>query len=292
MTQTSSMGHQTRIGISKASPTTQEIEFISCDMGAKNQHVQSDGIRGQRGRQSESVLDGIIDVSGSLVLEPRYEDLIVMLELILGTAAAPNYTLAEVVPFFTLDFKKIADTYRYANCKVNTATFRSARNQPLQLTLDIVGKTETGSISFPNIAATLSALQPYIHHQLVMTIGGTAYELDNLEVSISNALLTDRYNNSQTRTDIPEGDRVITVSATFPFTTDQAALYGMAVAGLAGANTAVWTNGAHVLTMTFGKLQAPTISPGVGAKNQEITRTIQFNARKIGATAELAVSST
>ena len=286
MPQPASIGYATMLGVGASAPTTKEIEFISCDLAARAQQVQSDGIRGLRGRQAESVVDGVTEVSGLLVLEPRADELAALLPFILGgTPAGNSYPLADALPPFVVDLAKVADVYRCAGCKVNRATFQSSRNRPLQLSLEIQALTETGGVTFPAISGSLSTQPPFIHHQAALTLSGAAYACDNISVVIDNGLITDRYLNSRTRVSLPEADRVVTLAADFPFTTDLSSLYNLAVAGLPGAVS--WTSGALQLAFTFAALQAPTIGPAIEAKGRELVRRISFQARRLGATAEL-----
>lgn len=273
-----SLHHASRVGVGATSgaASTLELEFLSCGIGKDAQHVQSDAVRGNRDRISETVVEGVYSAGGSLVLEPRQAELDFFLPKILGGGSNPTYTLAATVPEFGVDVEKVADCYRYAGMKVNSATFSSGPNQPLQLAMDIQGKTETGSISFPSIAGTLSDVPPYIHHELVLTLGGTAYDCQAISITLDNSLMLDRFMNSQTRTELPAQDRFITVDCTIPFETT--ALYDVAVAGIAGS--AVWTKGAFSLTFSFAKLQVPSKPVIIQGRGGELLQQLQFVARK------------
>lgn len=286
-----SMGWATRTGIGFGADTaaTKEYEFLSNSVRKVAQHVQSDGIRGIRGRQSESVVEGTYGVDGDLVLEPRIDEIEALLELALGgTASAHVVNPADLLPEFLLDVAKGNDSYRYAGCKVNSLTIRSAANQPLQFALSIAGKTEA-SITFPDIRSTLSAARPFIHHQCVFTIGGTARKVANVELTINNALILDRFFNSQTRTEIPEGDRICTVAADFPNTTDENDLYNIAIAGL-GTNSIVWSSGGTSLSLALAKLQAPAEGAQITNRNTEVGRRIAFDIRRATSTAEIVAT--
>lgn len=258
------MGHQLRFGLGALASTnaTREFDVLSNGLKKTGSLVSNPGIRGTRSHMAAPVAEGTYAVGGPLVLEPRPDDLAFLLPYILGGAAVLNtYALAETVPELVANFTKGLNNLRHNGLKVNTAVFRSATNQPLQLTLDLQGKTEEAGIAMPAISATLSALQPYIHHQLVATLGSTAYDVDNVEITVNNALALDLFRNSQTRQELPEGDRIVTVACDFPHTADEAALYDIAVAGIAG--TFVWTNGAFSLGFSFANLKAPTDAPVV-----------------------------
>lgn len=285
------MGHARRVGIgaTASAAATREFEFLSCTVAPDNEHVQSDGMHGYRDYIAEGVVEGVKRVRGVLEIEPRPDDLAFLLPYILGAAASgTTFALAETLPDFILDVDKGPKICRYAGCKVNTATFKSAAGRPLSLALDIIGQTEDSTISpFPNIASTLSVLQPYVHHQGVLTLGGTVFNADDLEMLIDNALLGDRFYMSQTLIGIPEGNRIVTVSFTSPFTTDENTLFNVAVGGLTGS--LAYTNGGVSFTSTFGKVQKPQKGPGLPAKVQEVTNRHVFQARRTGATPSINV---
>lgn len=289
------MNYARKVGTAASAPSDLQHAFLRCTVAKNAQHVLSDGIRGVRGRQSEEVVEGVYAVGGELTLEPRPDTLNWWLQQIMGgtPSGTPSViALAETLPDFVLDVDKGADAMRYTGCKVNQATFRSSANQPLQLSMDIQGKTEDNTITFPSISASLSMLQPYMHHNIGttgLTIGGNNFKPDNVEIMIDNNLLLDRFLSSQTRTDLPEQDRTVTLTCDFPFTTDESTLYDIAVAGLAA--TLQYTMGGYSLLFTFPKLQAPTVGPTIDQRTGELMRRISFVARRSGSTQELTVTN-
>ena len=168
--------------------------------------------------------------------------------------------------------------------KVNTATFRSSQDaQALELEMDVQGKTETGSLSFPDIAASLTDLQPYTHYQCTVTLDSTPYtDVFRVEVTIDNALILDRFGTSQTRSELPEGDRIITVTLDMPFTsTEESAFYDLAVAGIDAEIK--WTASPYEFIMTFVQLQKAEGEGGgpvINARGEEIGQTLVFTARE------------
>jgi hypothetical protein len=288
------MGHATKVGIAAAAPSTLQLEFESCGVGQQGSHVQSPGIRDGRSYHSESVVDGPYTVGGPLVMAPRPDELDALLPYILGAAEiADVFALAETIPDFVLDVEKVADSgttgYRYSGCKMNSATFRSAAGGLLMLEMDVQGKDEA-EISFPAIGGTLTVLQPYIHHQLVLTIGGQAYQPSTIDITINNALILDRFLNSQTRTELPESDRIVTCNFTVPYDANaRNNLYGASVAGLAA--TAKWTNGNRSILFTFGVLQFPKPPIVIPGRTGELMATFAAQARMLSATRELVVTN-
>jgi len=272
------MHFATRVGVgaTSGSASTLELEFLACQIGKTGQHIQSPAIRGSRDEIAETVVQGTFTVGGSLSIEPRQAELDFFLPKILGGGTNPTYTLAATVPEIGVDIGKVADSYRYAGMKINTATFRSGPNQPLQLEMDIQGKTETAGITFPSIASTVTNVPPYIHHEMVLTLGGTAYECSACEISIGNVLMLDRFMNSQSRTELPEQDRKITLKVTVPFSVTT--LYEIAIAGIAG--TVVYTKVPFSLGFAFDKLQSATKPVTIQGKNGELLQQLEFVARR------------
>lgn len=287
-----SMGYATRVGltaIGASGAATQEMEFDSCDLAKREEQWQPEGIRGVRGRQSEIVAALPYVCNGALVTEPRTDELVYYLHALLGaTPSGTTFGLADTLPTFGMDVYKIVDTYRYAGCKMNDGTFVSRSGQPLRLTMNIEATSETGSLAFPNIGASLSTRQPYMHHEAVLTLGGTPYTPSEIEISVNNALMTDRFLNALTRSELPETDRIVTLAVTLPFTSAEAALYAVAIGGISGS--VVYTKAATSTTFTFGVLQTGTVGPGIPNRNGEVMRRITFRARRTGSTAELVVT--
>ena len=286
---TPSMGHQARFGAGTTNPVANQFEFLSCDFGKRGSLVESPGMRGTRSHYAESVNDGPYTVGGTLVMEPRPDELDLWLPFILGKAAVGDtFALAETIPDWYAVLDKVAAIYLYSGMKVNQAIFESAAGQNLKMSLACEGKTE-GTTTFPDISATLSERQPYIHHECVLTLDGDSVEVKNVRLTVDNALILDRFNNSQTRTELPEGDRIITLTCENPFTSYELDLYDLAIAGIAG--TLVYTNGDRSLTFTMPNLKAPAQGPAVGARNTEIPLTLNFTAFKSGSDDELTVTN-
>ena len=311
----SSRGHQALMGMSPSyafNGDTASAVSVSLPIQFRNEsvrkiatHIQTEGITGASQRIADDVCDGTYRVSGSILIVPKPVMLDGLLNKIQGAAEVVTdlFNPAEALPEFVLQIDRKLHVYAYDHCVVSRARFFSSKGQPLLLELGVEGRkagahaTTTFTAGSPGAAGTfptltLETLQPYMHHQLVFTIGGEAYECDNFELIIDNVLDTERFNNSQTRTELPKTDRIVTVRATFPYTSTEALeLTELATAGVAA--TAQFTRGARSLLFTFGKLQKPDEHPVVEGPQSEITQTITFNARKVAGTgAGLATSAT
>lgn len=239
--------------------------------------------------------DGPYTVGGGLVVQPSDDEWDELLQWITGgtrsgagTGGSPYvYPLAETVVERYVAQEKIAKVPVWASCKVNRATIRSSAGSPvLTCEMDIQGKTETlgNSGTFPAISASLTSDQPFLHQQLVCTLNSVVVLVDDVVLTIDNMLGLDRFFNSQTRTDLPEHGRLITLSMANPFNATDVALYNIAVAGITGS--LVYTNGSHVLTFSFANLKAPPEALE-GAQRGEVMNRLNFVAYETGSTKEL-----
>jgi len=278
------VGHATRFGAGSGNTSTEEYEFLSCDLGADGSHREATGMRGSRSQYETSVVDGTESVEGSVVIEPRPNDLTAWLPRILGA----NGVAASVVPEFVCNVERSAEQNLYSGCKVDRATFTASSTQNLQLALDIVGKTEATQ-AFPNIAASLSVLQPYVLHQAVITLGSNTIAVDNLEIVIANNVLRDRFYNTQTRSEIPEGGRTVTLGCDNPFNSTDVAFYDIARAGVTGS--VAFTNGNYSITFTFANLKMPRARQPIGGRDQALDKRLALTAYATAAAAELVITN-
>lgn len=285
------------VGIGAADPVTKQLQNVNCNIGKRGTHIQKDGARGTVSQLAETVGDGSYTVGGSLTIQPGDDELRELLPWIMGAAEGGigpfTYALADtgLARFVTQDKK--TKVFTWAGCKVNRAVFRcSAGNPQLTVELDVMGLTETVAASgtFPAIGASLTADQPFLHHQLVFTHNAIVYNLDDLSVTIDNQLDGNNFKNSQTRLDLVKNGRIVTVDLTVAYGTPEAALYGLAVAGAAAELK--WTNGARILDFDFANLKAPDDALE-GAQGGEVTRRLSFTAYQTAAgTKELATTLT
>jgi hypothetical protein len=193
-------------------------------------------------------------------------------------------TVAETLSEFAVVVDKGADVYTYANCKVNRLTLSGRQGELINLTLDVEGLTESATGSSPSEPTSAT---PYWFDDVVLTIGGTAYEVEAFELVVDNAIITDRFQMNATRADLPEGDRMVTLRTEHSYSTNTSGLHSVAVAG--SNCTLVLADGTTTRTYTFAKLQSPDNGPEVGGKGP-IPLIKNWTARKDGATKEIAAS--
>lgn len=274
MAATGNPGHQTTISIGGTS-----YAFDSCTLGKHGQILERRGIRGTRSHNITDTRLGPYRVSGTVSLEPSPAELLSLMTLAIGTGG----NVAETMTSFNAIVNRTTTVKTYTNCRVNRATLRGRQGEILSLALDLVGETETTG-SAP--AAPASAA-PYIFSDVVLTLQSSARAVQEFELVIDNALIVDRFQNTLTVTDIPTGDRIVTLRSVHDYDSDNSALYDQAIAGATG--TLVANDGTTGRTFTFGVLQVPAETPPIEGKGL-ILLTLDMVARKSGNIAEIAVT--
>ena len=274
---------------------SEPFEFLAENLAKHGPLFNPDGIRGTRSACFNRTRKGPYTVRGQIRMNPSPYDLAIWLPRILGAAASgTTFALAETLPSFGCLFDRVAETFEYTDCQVDKAVFRghastSGASPPfIEMTLDIVGKTEVTDTSYPAVTLDCSSLahQPYIFSEGVVTLSGSARNIMNFVLLIDNHLDV-RFTNSITATSITPTNRTIALRTTNPYTSDETDLYDQAVAGAAGS--LVFTNSTVSTTFTFAKLQVPARSPTVMGK-QEIPLYLDMISREAG-TKELIVTN-
>ena len=286
---TGSMGFQGKVAIDSASITTGSpgFDFDECGITMESEIIDASGQRGSRERYSERTREGIQRVGGTMTIYPSGGDLVLLLPWILGgDASGSSYPLAETLPVRNIMVDKVAKVYTYAGCKVSRATFSCAENQPMKLSLDTVGQTETEGDpgTFPVLTTTNAV--PYVFFDSVLTMLSSARKMKSFTLTIDNHLLVE-FHNSQTATLIQSQDRTITLDFPSPWAAAETDLYRQAVAG-AAASLAL-DNGDKTLTFSFATLQVPSRGPVLNGRT-EIPLQISAVARRVSTTPSLAVT--
>jgi len=286
------MGHQSRLSMAAAGTAvgsyTEAYEFRTEGLRAAREIVETSGIRGTRSMPIERTRDGTVRINGTIAFHATPAMLDLLLPRIMGSAeVADLFAGAETLPEFDVLIERVAKRFVYAGCKVARATFRATAGGALELDLEITGKSETVSATaFPAITAPTDP--PYIWSDAVCTVEGSARVVTRWELSIDNQLNA-RFSNSNTATDIHTQGRVVTVSMTVPYTSDEVDLYNINSSGASGA-TFVLTNGGRSITFTIGALAVADSSPVVGGPG-EILLEMNGIAKSSGSTKELSITS-
>lgn len=260
------------------------VIFNTEDLRLQQAFVESHGVRGTRGRHAARRVAGQENVAGNITLHPTPNDLLLMLYWILGTDrdGSKEYLLAETVPAFAVMIDRVNDVYEYEDCKVASATFSATAGSLVELSMDIVGLSESRGNSWVTLDAvdwTDSDEQPFFFNPSIVIDGQTAdtFEVENWSLTIDNQLAT-RFGQSKTPANLEAEDRIITMSVTCPFDSAMVTLIDELddLAGLSGANTLTFTglDGAELVFTLYG-LKASKDAATVGGRN-EIMKTIDF----------------
>lgn len=282
------MGALAQFGMAASGNATELYELVSGDIALQEELFNSAGITGSRSHPSERTRQNTRRVSGSITLNPNSVELDNLLPRILGgTESLDSFPLAETIPTFSCQVDRVTKVFSYSGCVVSRATFRASQGGPLELQLDIEGVDETvgAAGSFPSLS--LSQIGPYIFSDAAITVGGSSYSFRDIEITIDNAVDTERFFNSQTRASIPARDRVVQWTLNGPYG-DNSALYSLAVAGV--ACVATFTNGNRSLSFNSTKVQFPRLSPTLQGK-EEIFLPLVGIARRDNTTDEIQTTN-
>lgn len=291
-----SMGYAGQLGMGPTATIAEAYEFKSEGLATERTVIHTAGMRGSRSQVIERVRQGTAAPGGPIVLEPSPTELRHLMPRVLGGAEAGagpyTYALAETLTAFWVQIDRVAKVFTYANCYVDKATFKAGEGQPLELTLEVEALTESvGAAGSFQAGLTIDAAPPFVFFDGVLTLGGSAIPMREVELVIDNLLKKDRFTNSQTRTALPAMDRVVTLRATVPFTADSAALYDGGAAGV--TSDLNFTNGAHVLHFLLQNVVFPAKkSPVVQRKDDEILMTLEGQVYHTGSTGEVSASIT
>lgn len=283
--QVATMGRQVKIGVTAASaspslPATTRLSASQCTLTKTPTHLDVPYFRGQLAHRSEDVVEGTYTVGGAVTLPfCRPGDLTAVLPLICGQAFTGNSVEPTVIATdFIASVDRGVKVFHYWGLRVAQAVFSSQAGQPLSLQMQLEGteQTITAAGSFPSLDFT--TVRPFIHHQGVMTVAGTKFLIANFQMTINNGLILDRFMNTQSRTEVPQGDRMVQVAFQTPFTTDEyATLYEILIAGVEAS--IVFTSSTHVFTIDFPCLQAPVTDPVPPNPQAEIPLQMNMTAR-------------
>lgn len=248
--------------------SAQCLEFQSESLQQQTSLFYNDGIRGTRSRARERVRKATKTVSGSISMTPSKTELRTLLPWILGTNETGTgtsgdpylYAQSETMQEFQILTSRSQaqlgvhtdEIFLYEGCRVSRATFSASAGGALQLTLDIEAETEktfadegitTGFDGSTNVITggatdsptsvpdtnTMFMFYDTGHANGNLTLANADRECFDWSLSIDNVLDTGRYMNSLTRTNIPSLDRIVSMTATVPFTAAEDELYDMDV---------------------------------------------------------------
>ena len=288
MSDTATMPKDYQFGVGAAGashPVTTRLALETCGVKKIPTHHEAAGMRGQLAHRSEDVAEGTYTVSGPVSLRPRPEELRVLLPLLFGGSFSVNeLEPAAITDGFPFAFDRKVKVHKYNGCKFASGSISSSAGQSLVLSGQIEGTTADAPAaagSFPSL--DLSLQPPFMHHHAVITVDSTARKTDDINISVNHAVQADRFFNSQTRSEIPQGDRIVTFSCKNPFTSDEYDLYTLALAGAEAS--IVYTNGAYSLTVEFPCLQAAVEDPQPAGPTVEMPLMMNYTAKTVDGSA-------
>lgn len=245
-----------------------------CTVGKHGTHLERVGTRGTRSHSNNDVIDGPYTVSGQIIMNPSNTELNLMETYIIGAGG----TVDEVLGSFSLVVDRGNDVYTYAECKITRASYAGRQGELMLLTCDVIGTTEAATGTRP---AEPASAAPFYFDDIVLTLAATAREVKELELTIDNVMVADRFNMNETVIDQPETDRNVTLRTVHDWSSNTSGLYGQAVGGAGGS--LVLADGTSTRTYTFGMLQVPDESPPFQDKGP-LDLTLNMTARKAGTT--------
>ncbi|MEM1225907.1 MAG: phage tail tube protein [Planctomycetota bacterium] len=276
---------------------TSVFSQISASLAWTPTYTRDDGANGTPFYQESGVALDSESGTGSVVMDPRIDDLDVILPLLLGNAGVANVYEPSVDGY--CDYFKCSrglgiTTQSFGSCKTSQFTLSSSKAQPkLRLDWGIEAcLQETGAINSGAIPATLAFSQepPLVHTSSTLTLDGVVdVPMDDVSITGTNNLKTDQFYNSVTRTALPSLGQEYSLSCTTPFDTAND-LARMALRASSITASIVYSVGAtRSLTIEFPALIATVPTPSVASREAPIRlENIQFQAYSTGSGATLA----
>jgi hypothetical protein len=285
------LGMISKLGIDSTDPVAKRFDFADgTQIGADEEFIDGNGLRGTLSHDISRVRRGNRRVSGQINMQPNAVELSYLLQWILGGSPTGSgtvtYPLADtlVTRYVAVD-RNASTLFTYDAVAVDRATFRADQGSPLSLNLDVVGKDETQSGSFPSLTID-TANGPFIFTDCVVVIGGTTVDIRNFELVVENKIDRDRFFNSATLVTPNKQDRQIMFRTELPWG-DYYALYNTGPSGV--AITLTFTYGSAVLAFSLVKVAFPR-KPFPPMGRRENMFMLEGNAYKSGSTLELVTT--
>jgi hypothetical protein len=286
-----SMNHQSKFGIVAAGggAVTSQYKFRNWQWTRGDSISEDDGISGTRSHHSERKVQNVRAPAFSFEFCPNSVELDTWLPYILGgSESTDSFPLAETLPDFDANYD-MGGTRRFylGNCKVDRAVFSGRQGEPLRLQLFCEALTITDdATAFPSL--TINTVPHYIYSEGALVVNSQSLRHREWSMEVNNALVKDRWLNSQTRISLPEGDRIITWTFNGPYG-DNTALYNLTQTGV--ACTATFTKGNRSLLFSSSKVSFPVEVPSPESDRGEIMLPLVGMAAKDGSTLELVTTN-
>lgn len=254
-------------------PVTRRLEYVDFDLGIEDELRDINGTVGRYDPDDARVRQNLTKVIPRLRCQPTATELTYLLPWILdGTPVSTTYPLGNTTSLLSLHFDPNAgNLWKLPNVAVDTATFSASQGEPLDVDMELVGRTYTRSGSFPAVSLDI-ATQPFLFTDAALVVNATTIQARRFSLSVRKNIDRNRFFNSATLTAQNKLRREIAWSFEIPWG-DYNALYGAATsAGV--AVTATFTNGLKVLTFSSSAVRFVPRSPATPFQ-QEVMLTIE-----------------
>lgn len=220
---------QTKVGIGASSPVDRFLEVVSCSLSKTSEMAVTAGMRGKRGRDFNRARTHKFRVTGQLVLEPCVAEIDALLPWLLGGTTALGVTpLADALVKRNIVVDKVTKVMTYDECVVSQFVLEGSEGNPLRLSVDIEGQSETegNSGTFPSLTPAYENF--FLFSDCTFTINSVTCTPKNFRLTLNNSLDTERFLNSTSRNEIPAQDRTINLEIGLPYDSVHEALYDIA----------------------------------------------------------------
>ncbi len=264
------------------------IELQSESIAKTNTLLNTQGFYGTRSKHKERSRIGPTSVGGQLSFEMSPAVMVFFWPMILGAdASGTTFALAEAMQSFQLQIDRVTKVYNYTGMVVNKATLKGSSGGFVNVTLDLIGEDEEVADAGTGQSLTVPIDPPFIFEDAVVTIGGTAYNVFDFELSVDNKMSARMVNSLTAESIRPQDLREVMFNISTPYGATEHALYSPGITSAAA--TLVITNGNYSTTLTMPALQAPTQSPVTPGKG-EVPLRLNYQAMMTSTTKEVVIT--
>jgi len=251
---------------------------------------QNDGIRGTRSRNVADIAQGNINVAGQITVEPTPIELDRWLPFMGFSVSTITWSLTETLSDLYIRTDMTAKVYDFLT-RISAWTLTLEPGKKWKLALDLVGKTLTVQSSGTSLSGSVDDLsRPYMMYDSGggITIGGTLYDVDKLEIKCDHKI-EPTFMSGQTATDLEPTDRIVTVTVQPKYTASETGLLDAAQALTSQAASLTLTNGGCSCAISFPALVADSQSVEIAARNAKLRLPLTYYAYKSSSTPEIGI---
>lgn len=245
------------------------------------------GLNGTRSHHKQATADGNIVTAGGFVFNARKEYFDDILYWTLGGGNATTPTLADAVLPLTLEVDKVTRVLTYGGCKITTLEMTSESNGPLVVTPTVVPMNVSDAAAGTGTSPTRTITDVLLmHHNLTLTVDAGTIYANSFGLTIDNLVEDDHFQNSQSRTAVPEGDRTVMGTVSMDWNVANAVTRGAWTKFLSGATasiTAVYTDGTNILTFVMANCHYTAGGPAQADSRGTVPWEVPFQAKSSNA---------